>query len=123
MNSINIRTNKGKILGTVMLIDESEWEVTDVTDDGCAGYLEGDSIFFSSGELAGRVRGDSIISNENTILAICRDDSVYSPTGELIAKTEANVRVTEAFCAGVLLLILNKWFLPNGMPNPEVVDF
>ncbi len=59
-----------------------------------------------------------IFDSEGDLVAKYDKNFIYSEDGDIVAKLDASTNI-DAMCAGVLLLILNKWYLPSGERNPE----
>jgi hypothetical protein len=88
-------------------------------EDGWLGAVDNNVIEFSNGEPAGRVVGERILFEDGQLAGMVRGDEVRGPAGELISKTIGNASPA-ARGGAVLLLILNRWFNPDGTANRNV---
>ena len=90
-------------------------------EEGWCGSIQGQDVFFSSEELAGRVEGSYIYYNDGGVAGRVEGSIVFCEDGSLAGRIEGPAPV-EAVAGAVLLLILNRWYDPEGMPNPALAE-
>ena len=88
-------------------------------DEGFMGVVLGSNVEFSSGVEAGSVKGTTIKYSDGSLAGTIDGEMIYDECRRVVAATAGTASV-EARGGAVLLLIFNRWFLPDGSPNPEV---
>ncbi|MEM7312175.1 MAG: hypothetical protein AAF497_03390 [Planctomycetota bacterium] len=88
-------------------------------DDDWFGLVRGCNVEFGSGVLAGTIDGLTLHYADGGVAGVLDGDDVYDQESNLVGTTSGDAAPGDRLGA-VLLLILNRWYLPDGTPNPDV---
>jgi hypothetical protein len=119
--TLRVYTSSGKYVGyaTNNEVDAFEVYLPGGDEEGFEGAVVGDVVEFGNGEVEGRIDGDKVVYATGTLAGVIRGNEVYSPQGIRVARTEG-LAPSAVIGGSVLLLILNRWLLPDGSVNPNM---
>lgn len=117
-----VHSLSGRVLGYGYVSRDGTLTVFKATtsdDDEFEGLVSGSIIEFSSGEISALIDGDVVRGADGSSIALIKDDFMFNTSGEKFCCITGRATDQQKAGAGVLL-VLNKWMLPDGSPNLEV---